>query len=332
MSHKIAINGFGRIGRGILRSLVESGNRDLDVVAINDLGTPEQLAHMLQYDSVHGVFKADISATDDAIEVNGQTIRVSAIRDPDALDWQGVDVTFECTGRFNSYDQAARHLKNGSRKVLVSAPTKGVKHTVVYGVNHTDLTAEDMVVSNASCTTNCLAPVAMVLDQEFGIKTGYMTTVHAYTGSQPTLDSQNDDPYRGRAAGLSMIPTTTGATRALSLVLPQLEGKIEGSAIRVPTPNVSVVDLSFMPERPATVETVNAAMKAAAMGPLKGVLSYSERPLVSIDFNHDPHSSCFAPAQTAVTNQGMVRVLSWYDNEWGFANRMIDTGTYLANL
>ena len=332
MSHKIALNGFGRIGRGVLRALIESGNRDLDVVAINDLGTPEQLAHMLQYDSVHGVFKADISATDDAIVVNGQTIKVSAIRDPDALDWAGVDVAFECTGRFNSYDLAARHLKNGSRKVLVSAPTKGVKNTVVYGVNHTDLRPDDVVVSNASCTTNCLAPVAMVLDREFGIKTGYMTTIHAYTGSQPTLDSQNKDPYRGRAAALSMIPTTTGATRALSLVLPQLEGKIEGSAIRVPTPNVSVVDLSFMPDRPATVETVNAAMKAAAEGPLKGVLSYSERPLVSIDFNHDPHSSCFAPAQTAVTNQGMVRVLSWYDNEWGFANRMIDTGTYLANL
>ena len=332
MSQKIAINGFGRIGRGVLRALIETGNRDLDVVAINDLGTPQQLAHMLQYDSVHGVFKADISATDDAIEVNGQTIKVSSIRDPDALDWQGVDVAFECTGRFNTHDQAARHLNNGSRKVLVSAPTKGVKNTVVYGVNHTDLTAEDVVVSNASCTTNCLAPVAMVLDQEFGIMTGYMTTIHAYTGSQPTLDSQNNDPYRGRAAALSMIPTTTGATRALSLVLPQLEGKIEGSAIRVPTPNVSVVDLSFMPTRPATVDAVNAAMKTASEGPLKGVLAYNERPLVSIDFNHDPHSSSFAPAQTAVTGQGMVRVLSWYDNEWGFANRMIDTGTYLANL
>ena len=332
MTHDIAINGFGRIGRGVLRAMIEGDNRDLNVVAINDLGTPQQLAHMLRYDSVHGSFKADIRAGDDTLEVNGQTIRVTAIREPEALDWQGVDVAFECTGRFNSQEQASRHLKNGSRKVLVSAPAKGVKHTIVYGVNHTNLTADDEVVSNASCTTNCLAPVAMVLDREFGIRTGYMTTVHAYTGSQPTLDTQHKDPYRGRAAALSMIPTTTGATRALSLVLPQLEGRIEGSAFRVPTPNVSVVDLCFMPERPASVETVNALMKSAAEGPLKGVLSWNDEPLVSIDFNHDTHSSCFAPAQTAVTNQGMVRVVSWYDNEWGFANRMIDTGTYLANL
>ena len=332
MTHNIAINGFGRIGRGILRALIEAENRDLNVVAINDLGTPGQLAHMLRYDSVHGPFRVDIQAGDDWIEVNGQRIGVSAIREPEALDWHRVDVAFECTGRFNSQEQAARHMKNGARKVLVSAPVKGVEHTIVYGVNHTNLGPEDVVVSNASCTTNCLAPVAMVLDREFGIKTGYMTTVHAYTGSQPTLDAQHKDPYRGRAAALSMIPTTTGATKALSLVLPQLEGKIEGSAFRVPTPNVSLVDLCFMPERAASVERVNAVMKSAAEGPLKGVLSWNDEPLVSIDFNHDTHSSCFAPEQTAVTNQGMVRVVSWYDNEWGFANRMIDTGTYLANL
>ena len=332
MTHKIAINGFGRIGRGVLRALVESGNTALEVVAINDLGTPQELAHLLKYDSVHGRFDADVQATDTSLEINGHAIPVSAIRSPDALDWQGVDVAFECTGLFNSHDQAALHLQNGSRKVLVSAPAKGVKRTVVYGVNHTDITPGDSVVSNASCTTNCLAPVAMVLDREFGIKTGYMTTIHAYTGSQPTLDTRHKDLYRGRAAALSMIPTTTGATKALSLVLPQLEGKIEGSAIRIPTPNVSLVDLCFVPERLASVETVNAAMKAAAEGPLKGVLSWNDAPLVSIDFNHDPHSSCFAPAQTAVTAQGLIRVVSWYDNEWGFANRMIDTGLYMASL
>ncbi len=315
-----------RIGRGVLRALIETGNQDLKVVAINDLATPEQLAHLLKYDSVHGRLNAQIRTYEDTLEVNGQAIRMSAIRNPADLDWQGVD------GLFNSRDKAAQHLENGSRRVLVSAPASGADRTVVYGVNHLDLSADDEVVSNASCTTNCLAPVAMVLDKAFGIKTGYMTTIHAYTGDQPTQDSRHRDLYRGRAAALSMVPTTTGAAKAISLVLPQLEGRIEGSAIRVPTPNVSLIDLSFMPERPATVESVNNALKAAAGGDLVGILSWNDDPMVSIDFNHDPHSACFAPAQTAVTAQGMVRVVSWYDNEWGFANRMIDTGAHMADL
>jgi glyceraldehyde 3-phosphate dehydrogenase (phosphorylating) len=332
MSHNIAINGFGRIGRGVLRALIENGNQDLQVVAINDLATPEELAHLLKYDSVHGRLNADIRAGDNTLEVNGQVIRMSATRNPDELDWQDVDVAFECTGLFNTRDKAAQHLANGSRRVLISAPAKDADRTVVYGVNHRDLTAGDEVVSNASCTTNCLAPVAMVLDQAFGIKTGYMTTIHAYTGDQPTQDSRHSDLYRGRAAALSMVPTTTGAAKAISLVLPQLEGRLEGSAIRVPTPNVSVIDLCFLPERPASVETVNDALKDAANGALAGILSFNDDPMVSIDFNHDPHSSCFAPAQTSVTAQGLVRVVSWYDNEWGFANRMIDTGAHMADL
>ncbi len=332
MTHKIAINGFGRIGRGILRALVESDNKDLEVVAINDLGAVDQLAQVLKYDSVHGHLKADVEVRDGAIVLNGRTIATSAVASPDQLDWQGIDMTFECTGHFNSLQGASLHLKNGSKRVLVSAPTKGVDKTVVYGVNHTDLGAGDLVVSNASCTTNCLAPVAMVLDREYGIKTGYMVTTHAYTGDQTVLDSPHRDPYRARAAAMSIVPTTTGAAKAISLVLPQLKGRLEGSAIRVPTPNVSMIDMCFMPERPATVEGINGAMKAAAEGALKGILAWSPDPMVSIDFNHNPHSSCFAPAQTSVTDGGMVRVVSWYDNEWGFANRMIDTGTYMINL
>lgn len=332
MAHKIAINGFGRIGRGILRALIETGNTDLEVVAVNDLSAPGQLANLLKYDSVHGRLRAEIKVIDEGISVNGQVIRLSAMRNPAELDWSDVDVAFECTGAFNSRDKAALHLQNGSRRVLVSAPATGADRTVVYGVNHSDLTDQDVVVSNASCTTNCLAPLAKVLDDAFGIETGYMTTIHAYTGDQPTHDSPHRDPYRARAAALSMVPTTTGAARAISLVLPQLEGRLEGSAIRVPTPNVSMVDLCFMPRRPATRETVNNALKQASKGALAGILSYEEDPMVSIDFNHDPHSSCFAPAQTSVTAQGMVRVVCWYDNEWGFANRMVDTGTYIADL
>lgn len=332
MALKIAINGFGRIGRGILRALIETGNRDVELVAVNDLAGDEALVHLLKYDSVHGRLNADVQLVDGVLSVDGRSIKMSTERNPADLDWAGVDIVFECTGKFKTRDQAALHLQNGSRKVLISAPGKDVDRTVVYGVNHTDLTAEDVIVSNASCTTNCLAPLAMVLDREFGIETGYMTTIHAYTASQPTLDTPIGDPYRARAAALSMIPTTTGATSALSLVLPQLEGRLEGSAVRVPTPNVSLVDLSFMPRRQASVEAVNAAMQAAAKGELKGVLDYCEDPMVSIDFNHDPHSSCFAPAQTAVTAQGMVRVVSWYDNEWGFTNRMIDTARFMADL
>ncbi|MEP1330357.1 type I glyceraldehyde-3-phosphate dehydrogenase [Pseudophaeobacter sp.] len=332
MTLKIAINGFGRIGRGVLRALLESQRQDIEVVAINDLAPAATLAHLLKFDSVHGRLRTPVKHSEDSLQVAGQDIRLSAIRDPKDLPWQDVDIAYECTGLFTSHDAAAAHLQNGSKRVLISAPGKGADRTVVYGVNHMDLTADDLVVSNASCTTNCLAPVAQVLDQSFGIKTGYMTTIHAYTGDQPTQDSPHKDLYRGRAAALSMVPTSTGAARAIAEVLPQLKGRLEGSAIRVPTPNVSMVDLAFMPERPATAQAVNAAMKAAAEGPLAGVLSYEEDPMVSIDFNHDPHSSCFAAAQTTVTDGGLVRVISWYDNEWGFSNRMLDTGRHMGRL
>ncbi|MCD9148325.1 type I glyceraldehyde-3-phosphate dehydrogenase [Pseudophaeobacter flagellatus] len=332
MTLKIAINGFGRIGRGVMRALLESGAQDIEIVAINDLAPAQTLAHLLKYDSVHGRLKAAVQHSEDSLTVAGKTLRLSALRDPKDLSWDDVDIAFECTGRFTSRDAAAAHLGNGSKRVLLSAPGKGMDRTVVYGVNHTDLTAADLIVSNASCTTNCLAPVAQVLDQSFGIQTGYMTTIHAYTGDQPTHDSPHSDLYRGRAAALSMVPTSTGAARAIAEVLPKLKGRLEGSAIRVPTPNVSVVDLSFMPERPATVDAVNAALQEAANGALKGILSYEVDPMVSIDFNHDPHSSCFAAGQTSVTEGGLVRVVSWYDNEWGFSNRMLDTGRHMGSL
>ncbi|WP_417700355.1 type I glyceraldehyde-3-phosphate dehydrogenase [Pseudophaeobacter sp.] len=332
MTLKIAINGFGRIGRGVMRALLESGAQDIEIVAINDLAPAQTLAHLLKYDSVHGRLKAAVQHSDDSLTVAGKTLRLSALRDPKDLSWGDVDIAFECTGRFTNRDAAAAHLGNGSKRVLLSAPGKDMDRTVVYGVNHTDLTAADLIVSNASCTTNCLAPVAQVLDQSFGIQTGYMTTIHAYTGDQPTHDSPHSDLYRGRAAALSMVPTSTGAARAIAEVLPKLKGRLEGSAIRVPTPNVSVVDLSFMPERPATVDAVNAALQEAANGALNGVLSYEVDPMVSIDFNHDPHSSCFAAGQTSVTEGGLVRVVSWYDNEWGFSNRMLDTARHMGSL
>lgn len=332
MSHSVAINGFGRIGRGVLRALIENKVSDIEVTAINDLASPETLAHLLKYDSVHGRLAADVSVQGDALVVNGKAIQVTAIRNPAELPWDGVDVAMECTGLFTAREKAAQHLENGSRRVLISAPGAGADRTVVYGVNHKDMTKDDMVISNASCTTNCLAPMAYVLDREFGIKTGYMTTIHAYTGDQPSHDTPHKDLYRGRAAAVSMVPTSTGAAKAISLVLPHLEGRLEGSAVRVPTPNVSLVDLTFVPEKPATKEAINAAMKAAAEGELKGVLSYETDPTVSIDYNHDPHSSSFAAPQTSVTKDGLVRVVSWYDNEWGFANRMIDTGRRLAEL
>ncbi|MDE4302332.1 type I glyceraldehyde-3-phosphate dehydrogenase [Phaeobacter gallaeciensis] len=332
MTLKIAINGFGRIGRGVLRALLERGDTDIDVVAINDLAPAETLLHLLKYDSVHGRLRAPVSLADGVLRVGRHSIRLSAERNPADLPWEGVDIAYECTGLFTSRDAAAAHLGNGSKRVLISAPGKEVDRTVVYGVNHMDLTADDLVVSNASCTTNCLAPVAQVLDQAFGIKTGYMTTIHAYTGDQPTHDSPHKDPYRARAAALSMIPTSTGAARAIAEVLPHLKGRLEGSAIRVPTPNVSVVDLSFVPERAATVEEVNDALRAASENGLAGILAYEEDPMVSVDFNHDPHSSCFAAAQTAVTSEGLVRVVSWYDNEWGFSNRMLDTGRHMGRL
>jgi glyceraldehyde 3-phosphate dehydrogenase len=332
MSIKIAINGFGRIGRGVLRALIKSGKNDIQVVAINDLSPNDHLVHLLKYDSVHGRLNADVTLDGDTMKVADQEIRLTSIRDPQDLPWSDVDIAYECTGIFAAKDKAELLLKSGAKRVLISAPGKDADRTVVYGVNDEELTAKDIVVSNASCTTNCLAPVAKVLDDAFGIKTGYMTTIHAYTGDQPTHDTNHSDLYRARAAALSMIPTSTGAARAISLVLPHLKGKLEGSAVRVPTANVSMVDLVINTNKPATVEAINTAVMAASEGPLKGVLGYEVAPLVSADFNHDPHSSIFAPAQTSVTEEGLVRVVSWYDNEWGFSNRMLDTGRRMGAL
>jgi glyceraldehyde 3-phosphate dehydrogenase len=312
--------------------MIEAGTDDIDVVAINDLAPAATLAHLLKYDSVHGRLGADLTLNGDRVQVGRHDIQLTALRAPEELPWQDVDVVLECTGIFTSREDAARHLKNGSKRVLISAPGQDADKTVVFGVNHAGLLATDVIVSNASCTTNCLAPVAMVLDAACGIKTGYMTTIHSFTGDQPSHDTSHRDLYRARAASLSMVPTSTGAARAIALVLPQLKGKLEGSAIRVPTPNVSMIDLCFVPENPISRDEINAAMKAAASGPLAGILSYEEDPLVSVDFNHDPHSSCFAAPQTSVTQDGMVRVVSWYDNEWGFSNRMIDTARHIGKL
>jgi len=332
MTTKIAINGFGRIGRCVMRALFESGRTDLEVVAINDLAPSDHMVHLLKYDSVHGMFNQDVSVDGDTLNVAGNKVRLSAERDPAALPWSDVDIVLECTGHFNSREGASKHLSYGAKRVLCSAPASNVDRTVVYGVNHTDLTAQDIIVSNASCTTNCLAPVAKVLDDTFGLKTGYMTTIHAYTGDQPSHDTNHKDLYRARAAALSMIPTSTGAAKAISLVLPHLEGKLEGSAIRVPTANVSMVDLCVMTDKPATVDALNDAMRAASEGALKGVLGYEPAPLVSSDFNHNPLSSVYCPQHSAVTGDGMVRVVSWYDNEWGFSNRMLDTTAHMATL
>ena len=332
MSVKVAINGFGRIGRNVLRGIQESGRNDVEVVAINDLGPVDMNAHLLRYDSVHGRFPGDISATDSSIDVGSGPIEVTAIRDPKYLPWQGVDVALECTGIFTARDQAAKHLENGSKRVLVSAPASGADNTIVYGVNHKTLRSADTVVSNASCTTNCLSPVAQVLNEAIGIRRGFMTTVHSYTGDQPSLDVMRKDFYRARAASLSMVPTSTGAAKAVGLVLPELDGKLDGVAIRVPTPNVSVVDLVFEAERDTTVDEVNNAIRSAADGPLAGVLGYTDDPNVSMDFNHDPHSSIFHMDQTKVMGGNMVRILSWYDNEWGFSNRMADTAVAMGRL
>ncbi|HVK92465.1 MAG TPA: type I glyceraldehyde-3-phosphate dehydrogenase [Mycoplana sp.] len=332
MTVKVAINGFGRIGRNVLRAIIESGRTDIEVVALNDLGPVETNAHLLRYDSVHGKFPHNVTVDGDTINVGRGPIRVTAIRDPKELPWGDVDVALECTGLFTTKEKASAHLANGSKRVIVSAPCDNADKTIVYGVNHNALTRDDRVISNASCTTNCLAPVAYVLDKAFGIEKGYMTTIHAYTGDQPTLDTMHKDLYRARAAALSMIPTSTGAAKAVGLVLPQLAGKLDGSSIRVPTPNVSVVDLKFIAKKNTTAEEVNAAVKAAAEGELKGILAYTSEPLVSIDFNHDAHSSSFASAQTKVMDGTFVRVMSWYDNEWGFSNRMADTAIAMAKL
>ncbi|SIS73457.1 type I glyceraldehyde-3-phosphate dehydrogenase [Phaeovulum vinaykumarii] len=332
MTVKVAINGFGRIGRNVLRAIVESGRTDIEVVAINDLGPVETNAHLLRYDSVHGRFPATVTVSGDTIDVGRGPIKVTAIRDPKELPWGDVDIAMECTGIFTARDKAALHLENGSKRVLVSAPADGADKTIVFGVNHETLTAADMVVSNASCTTNCLSPVAKALNDAIGITKGFMTTIHSYTGDQPTLDTMHKDLYRARAAGLSMIPTSTGAAKAVGLVLPELKGKLDGVAIRVPTPNVSVVDLVFEAARDTTVEEVNAAIRAAADGPMKGILGYTDEKLVSSDFNHDPHSSIFHMDQTKVMEGRMVRILTWYDNEWGFSNRMADTAVALGKL
>ncbi|MCP8894215.1 type I glyceraldehyde-3-phosphate dehydrogenase [Shinella daejeonensis] len=332
MTVKVAINGFGRIGRNVLRAIIESGRTDIEVVAINDLGPVETNAHLMRYDSVHGKFPGTVTVSGDTIDVGRGPIRVTAIRDPKELPWSDVDIALECTGIFTTKEKAAAHLSNGSKRVIVSAPCDGADKTIVYGVNHDTLTSDDLVISNASCTTNCLAPVAYVLHKAFGIEKGYMTTIHAYTGDQPTLDTMHKDLYRARAAALSMIPTSTGAAKAVGLVLPELKGKLDGSSIRVPTPNVSVVDLKFVPSRNVTAEEVNAAVKAAADGELKGILDYVTGPLVSIDFNHDAHSSNFAADQTKVLEGNLVRILSWYDNEWGFSNRMSDTAVAMGKL
>jgi len=334
MAVKVAINGFGRIGRNVLRAIIESGRTDIEVVAINDLASAQANARLLARDSVHGAFPGTVAVDGDAIIVNGKRIAVTAERDPAKLPHaaMGVDIALECTGFFTDAAKAGAHITAGAKKVLISAPGKNVDLTVVYGVNHDKLTADHNIVSNASCTTNCLAPVAMVLDREFGIVKGLMTTVHAYTNDQKILDQIHDDPRRARAAALSMIPTTTGAARAVGEVLPQLKGKLDGSAIRVPTPNVSVVDLTFESARPTTKDEVNQALAKAASGELKGVLDFTVEPLVSIDFNHSPASSTVDSLETAVIGGNLVRVLSWYDNEWGFSNRMADTAVAMGKF
>ena len=334
MTVRVAINGFGRIGRNILRSLVEHGRTDIEVVAINDLGPVETNAHLFRYDSVHGRFAGEVKVDGDTIDVGRGRIKVTAVRDPAELPHRelGVDIAFECTGIFTSKDKASAHLTAGAKRVLVSAPCDNADKTIVYGVNHDTLTAADLVVSNASCTTNCLAPVAKVLHELAGIERGYMTTIHAYTGDQPTLDTMHKDLYRARAAAMSMIPTSTGAAKALGLVIPALQGKLDGSSIRVPTPNVSVVDLVWTPGRTLTVKEINDALRAAAEGPLKGVLAVTDEALVSTDFNHVAASSTVALAQTQVIDGGLGRILSWYDNEWGFSTRMADTAAAMARL
>jgi glyceraldehyde 3-phosphate dehydrogenase (phosphorylating) len=334
MAVRIAISGFGRIGRNILRAIVEANRKDLEIVAINDLFSAKDNAHLLRYDSVHGRFPGEVTVAGDSINVGSGPIKVLAERDPKKLPWKSlhIDVVMECTGIFTDREQAAAHLEAGANRVLVSAPAKGADLTVVYGVNHDKLTRDHKVVSNASCTTNCLAPVAKVLNDLVGIKSGFMTTIHAYTNDQNVLDQAHKDMRRARAAALSLIPTSTGAAAAVGLVLPELKGKLDGTAIRVPTPNVSVVDLKFIPGRETAIEEINTAMDHAAQQELKGILAVSNEPLVSIDFNHNPHSSTFDLTQTQIVDGKLVRVLAWYDNEWGFSNRMADTAVAMGKL
>ena len=335
MTVRVAINGFGRIGRLVLRSIVEHGRKDIEVVAINDLGPVETNAHLLRYDSVHGRFPGEVKVDGDTIDAGFGKMKVTAIRNPAELPHKelGVDIALECTGIFTARDKAKAHLEAGAKRVLISGPSGDADKTIVYGVNHETLTKDDLIVSNASCTTNCLAPVAKVLHALAGIERGYMTTIHSYTGDQPTLDTMHKDLYRARAAAMSMIPTSTGAAKAIGLVIPDLKGRLDGTSIRVPTPNVSVVDFKFIAKRKTTVEKVNEAIiKASKRGPLKGILAVTDQPNVSIDFNHDPASSTFALDQTKVMDDKFVRVLSWYDSEWGFSNRMSDTAVAMGAL
>lgn len=332
MTIKVAINGFGRIGRCTLSSIIESGRKDIQVVAMNATGPINDIAHLLKYDSVHGRFSGDIKIDGDTMDVGQGPMKVFSTYDPQELDWGGVDIVLECSGKFNSKAASSVHLDRGAKRVLISAPADGADRTVVYGVNNADLSKSDLIVSNASCSTNCLALVAKVLNDAIGIEKGYMTTIHSYTSDQPTLDRRHKNLYRARAGAMSLIPTTTGAAEAVGLVLPELSGRLDGSAIRVPTPNVSAVDLCFIAKRDTTVEEVNEAIKTAAEGPMLGVLEYSTEPLVSIDFNHNTHSSNFAAPQTSVLGGNLVRILSWYDNEWGFSCRMADNAVAMGAL
>ena len=334
MTVRVAINGFGRIGRNILRAIAETGRKDIEVVGINDLGPVETNAHLLRYDSVHGRFPGEVTVKGDTISVGNGAIKVSAEKDPSKLPWKdlGVDIAMECTGIFTAKDKASAHLTAGAKRVLVSAPCDSADLTVVYGVNHDQLTKDHLVVSNASCTTNCLVPVAKVLNDAVGIERGMMTTIHSYTNDQPSLDQMHKDLYRGRAAALSMIPTSTGAAKAVGLVLPELKGKLDGVSVRVPTPNVSLVDLKFIAKRATSAQEINDAIKGAALGPLKGILDVVHEKLVSVDFNHNPASSSFALDQTKVMDGNFVSVMSWYDNEWGFSNRMADTAVAMGKL
>ena len=335
MTTKIAINGFGRIGRNVLRAISESGRDDLQVVAINDLSSTDNLAHLLKYDSVHGRFGQKVTATDTTLDIGQGPIQVSAVRNLEDQNWadNDVDIVMECTGIFTARDAAAKHLDAGAKRVLISAPGANADNTIVYGVNDSTLTKDDIVVSNGSCTTNALAPVAKVLNDMLGIENGFMTTIHAYTGDQPTLDTIHKKDYnRGRAAAMSMIPTSTGAAKAIGLVLPELKGKLDGKAIRVPTPNVSVVDLTVNTAKSASVDEINDAFRAAANGPLKGVLQVIDDKVVSVDLNHDPHSSSLVTGETVIVDGSLIRVLSWYDNEWGFSNRMLDTARAMAKF
>ena len=334
MTIRVAINGFGRIGRNVLRAIVEAKRHDIEVVGINDLAPVETNAHLLRFDSVHGRFPGEVKITGDAISVGNGKMKVTAIKDPATLPWKelGVDIALECTGIFTSKDKARAHLSAGARRVIISAPADGVDLTVVYGVNHEQLQREHVVISTASCTTNCLAPVAKVLNDAVGIDKGFMTTVHSYTNDQPSLDQVHKDLYRARAAAINIIPTSTGAAKAVGFVLPELAGKLDGVAIRVPTPNVSVIDFKFVAKRPTTKDEINSAVRRAADQQLKGILGYTEAPNVSSDFNHDAHSSVFAIDQTKVMDGTLVRVMSWYDNEWGFSNRMVDTAVAMGKV